>query len=93
VNSLLELLANPLIITTEELVSEFADWGNLRLKTIENLRTTPTSRPKSKGTALKGYQKGSDEVAVLMLTSGSTGVRIRDAILVFNLGETRRPLD
>jgi long-subunit acyl-CoA synthetase (AMP-forming) len=32
-----------------------------------------TSRSESKGTALKGYQKGSDEVAVLMLTSGSTG--------------------
>lgn len=50
INSLLELLANPLIITTEELVSEFADWDNLRLKTIEDLRTTPTSRSKSKGT-------------------------------------------
>jgi acyl-CoA synthetase (AMP-forming)/AMP-acid ligase II len=73
VNSLLELLANPLIITTEELVSEFTGWYNLRLKTIEELRTTPTSRLKSKGAALKGYQKGSNEVAVLMLTSGSTG--------------------
>jgi acyl-CoA synthetase (AMP-forming)/AMP-acid ligase II len=70
-NALLELLANPLIITTEELASEFADFDNLRLKAIEELRTAPS--PKSKGTALKGYQKGSDEVAVLMLTSGSTG--------------------
>jgi acyl-CoA synthetase (AMP-forming)/AMP-acid ligase II len=73
IESLLELLANPLIVTTEELVPEFAGWENLRLKTVEELRTTPTSRSKAKGTALKGYQKGSDEVAVLMLTSGSTG--------------------
>ena len=51
-NALLELLANPLIITTEELASEFADFDNLRLKTIEELRTAPS--PKSKGTALKG---------------------------------------
>jgi len=72
-NALLELLANPLIITTEELASNFADFDNLRLKTIEELRTTSTSPPKTKGTALKGYQKGTDEIAVLMLTSGSTG--------------------
>ncbi len=71
IESLLELLSNPLIITTEELLPEFAGWDSLRLKAIGELRMTPTSR--SKGSALKGYQKASDEVAVLMLTSGSTG--------------------
>ena len=50
IEALLELLANPLIVTTEELVPEFDGWENLRLKTIQELLTTPTSRSKSKGT-------------------------------------------
>ena len=71
--SILKLLHNPLVITTDELKSDFADLDNVRLVTLSELEATPTSRLDHKDNCLGGYQKCQDDVAVLMLTSGSTG--------------------
>jgi acyl-CoA synthetase (AMP-forming)/AMP-acid ligase II len=71
--SVLKLLNNPLIITTQELAKDFADLGNIQLKTIEELEATPTHLLDSKLISLGGYKKSQNDVAVLMLTSGSTG--------------------
>ncbi|PMD43075.1 putative non-ribosomal peptide synthase-like protein [Hyaloscypha variabilis F] len=71
--SILKLLHNPLVITTDDLKTDFADLDNVRLVTLTELEATPTSRLDNKGARLGGYQKCHDDVAVLMLTSGSTG--------------------
>ena len=69
-NHLQSLLNDPIILTTEALVDEFAGVDNLRIHAIEslskpcdNLNTSPTN----------GINKKPDELATLMLTSGSTG--------------------
>lgn len=66
--SLQKLLKNPLVLTTDEMVSEFSCLEDLRVKTIKQV----TNSAKSK-LGLKGNSKGATDVAVLMLTSGSTG--------------------
>jgi acyl-CoA synthetase (AMP-forming)/AMP-acid ligase II len=70
--SLRKLLNNPLIITTDALLAEFAGLGNLRIKTIDQLKVTPTPTYFGAG-VLGGYLKHGKDLAVLMLTSGSTG--------------------
>ena len=71
--SILKLLHNPLVVTTDELKTDFADLDNVRLVTLNELEASPTSRLDHKENCLGGYQKCQDDVAVLMLTSGSTG--------------------
>ncbi|KAE9374207.1 putative non-ribosomal peptide synthase-like protein [Stipitochalara longipes BDJ] len=72
--STLNLLNNPLVITTDDLRSDFAGLDNVRLVTLSELEATPTSLLDNNGAYLGGYQKCQDDVAVLMLTSGSTGM-------------------
>jgi acyl-CoA synthetase (AMP-forming)/AMP-acid ligase II len=72
-DSVLKLLNNPLIITTHELRTDFADLDNIQLKTIEELEATPIQRLDRNHIQLRGYKKTQDDIAALMLTSGSTG--------------------
>jgi acyl-CoA synthetase (AMP-forming)/AMP-acid ligase II len=67
--SLQKLLDNPLILTTKALASEFTGLNNVRIKTIEEIIMTPPQE----GAVLGGYKKQRSDLAVLMLTSGSTG--------------------
>lgn len=66
--SVQKLLNNPLILTSDEIVSEFTCLGTARIKTVKEVMNTPKS-----GGILKGTCKSSTDVAILMLTSGSTG--------------------
>jgi acyl-CoA synthetase (AMP-forming)/AMP-acid ligase II len=67
--SLQKLLDNPLVLTTNVLAPEFAGVKNIHIKTIDEIVTTPSQG----GTVLGGYKKHRSDLAVLMLTSGSTG--------------------
>lgn len=71
--SVLKLLGNPLVLTTADLAADFAGLENVRIKTIQELEYTPTHRLNCEGAVLRGYRKCRKDIAVLMLTSGSTG--------------------
>jgi acyl-CoA synthetase (AMP-forming)/AMP-acid ligase II len=71
--STLKLLRNPLILTTNDLACDFEGLNDIRIKTTEELEATPTYHLNYEGAFLGGYRKSSDDLAVLMLTSGSTG--------------------
>ena len=63
------LLHHPVIITRDRLVSDFADLGDkLHIRTIEDLQSRNGFHNME-----KPRQKAGDEIAALMLTSGSTG--------------------
>jgi acyl-CoA synthetase (AMP-forming)/AMP-acid ligase II/thioesterase domain-containing protein len=62
------LLNKPVILTSRTLVSEFLESHELNIRPVESLRAQPgtiSSRPMP--------EKRGDEIAALMLTSGSTG--------------------
>ena len=69
-NHLQNLLNDPIILTTEALVDEFAGVDNLRIHAIESL-SKPCDNLNS--TSASGSNKKPDDLATLMLTSGSTG--------------------
>ena len=69
------LLKDPLILTTEKLVPDFLSIEGLNLETVEKIRN---GSPVANGFSLHdstpaGFLKHPEAVAVLMLTSGSTG--------------------
>lgn len=69
------VLNNPIVLTQKHLVSEFLDLPGLEIHTIEDLvDSTPTEKPpQSNGTLYSAYTKTPEDIAALMLTSGSTG--------------------
>ncbi|KAL2059922.1 hypothetical protein VTL71DRAFT_10077 [Oculimacula yallundae] len=81
IRSLQKILRLPLIITTDALKTEFPDIGGLRIFTTSDLDNTPASKPSSTAATdpsvskdcLPGFSKGPEDLAVLLLTSGSTG--------------------
>jgi acyl-CoA synthetase (AMP-forming)/AMP-acid ligase II len=68
-----KLLNNPLILTTDALLAEFAGLENARMKSIDQLKGFTTTHTNLDGSILDSDKKGPDDLAVLMLTSGSTG--------------------
>ena len=62
------LLNKPVVLTTTELLPEFLGNHELKVRTVESLRS-------ERGTTQIGHpiENSGDDVAVLMLTSGSTG--------------------
>ncbi|CZS94167.1 related to long-chain-fatty-acid CoA ligase FAA2 [Rhynchosporium agropyri] len=79
VRSLQQLLQSPLIITTEALKSEFPDIDGLRITTTSAIdeislpKIFPAPEPDLTKANHEGLRKKSEELAVLLLTSGSTG--------------------
>lgn len=61
------LLRDPVVLTREHLLPDFLDHDKLRIRTVESL---PTAISAFSGS---GSSKTASELAVLMLTSGSTG--------------------
>ncbi|KAG4429188.1 hypothetical protein IFR05_015331 [Cadophora sp. M221] len=79
IRSLQELLQHPSIITTEALMSDFPNLPRLRILTttdIDNISTLNESCTTNLDLAkhsLPGFSKQPEDLAVLLLTSGSTG--------------------
>ncbi|KAG4432846.1 hypothetical protein IFR05_011665 [Cadophora sp. M221] len=79
IRSLQELLQYPLIITTEALMLDFPNLPRLRILTttdIDNISTLNESSTTNLDLAkhsLPGFSKQAEDLAVLLLTSGSTG--------------------
>lgn len=68
---LFRLLKDPIVLTSEQLVGDFAECQDLRVNTIETL---PCDAGKSHALAeALGSTSNTQETAALMLTSGSTG--------------------
>ena len=69
------LLKNPVILTSKKLVQEFLHLGELNVHAVENLyNETDVETYLANGTLTNGVTyKYPDDIAVLMLTSGSTG--------------------
>lgn len=68
-NHLHQLLKNPIVLTSEHLVPDFLGHDQLQLHTVQSLPASSISSA-NPGT---GNTKTADDLAVLMLTSGSTG--------------------
>ncbi|ROW11307.1 hypothetical protein VMCG_01024 [Cytospora schulzeri] len=70
-----DVLRDPVVITREKLVSEFAIIdGSLPIHTIESLASQVRNVPGNSSTLLEeGMSKSSESIFALMLTSGSTG--------------------
>ena len=69
IRELQALLADPLIITADDLVADFCGLEGIRLTAASDIESMPdTSGP------IYGWSKEENDVAVLMLTSGSTGI-------------------
>ncbi len=68
-NHLHQLLRNPIVLTSEHLIPDFLGHDQLRLHAVQSL---PVSTNSSTFSGVKNI-KTADDVAVLMLTSGSTG--------------------
>lgn len=66
-NHLHTLLKNPIVLTLDRLVPDFLEHDQLRIRPVESL-PTPTSTFSGSGSS-----KTAGDLAVLMLTSGSTG--------------------
>ncbi|MCJ1467234.1 hypothetical protein MMC07_005857 [Pseudocyphellaria aurata] len=66
-NHLHTLLKNPIVLTLDRLVPDFLEHDQLRIHPVESL---PTPHSSFSGT---GNSKVANDLAVLMLTSGSTG--------------------
>ncbi|PGH18528.1 hypothetical protein AJ79_00305 [Helicocarpus griseus UAMH5409] len=67
------LLNEPLILTSDRLVHEFLDIEGLRIVTVESLVNQLPNGISSGHTTSSGHKKESEDAAILMLTSGSTG--------------------
>lgn len=67
-----ELLHDPIILTRERLVGEFLGLEKLRIRLVESLSSQRDAANPSPSNEF-GYRRDGDDVAVLMLTSGSTG--------------------
>ena len=70
-----KLLNDPICLTRESLVPEFACQSSLRLKTVDSISPVPLSDVENgaDGSIESNNSLGPDDPAVLMLTSGSTG--------------------
>lgn len=67
-------LKNPVILTSRRLVPEFLDVEGLNIHTIEDLQAAKKEIEDGASRGIvTGSLKGTDDVAALMLTSGSTG--------------------
>ncbi|KAL8829806.1 MAG: hypothetical protein Q9191_001809 [Dirinaria sp. TL-2023a] len=75
ISHLQTLLKDPLILTTEKLVPDFLGMEGLKLETIEKIRkgSSVTDGVSRHDPTTAGSSKHPEAVAVLMLTSGSTG--------------------
>jgi acyl-CoA synthetase (AMP-forming)/AMP-acid ligase II len=67
------VLRNPVILTSERLVAEFLDLEGLNIHTVESLQAGKESNLSASPITSRGGLKNGDNIAVLMLTSGSTG--------------------
>src|SRR5205814_1250580 len=67
-----KLLVKPVVITSEVLLPEFETVDDLNIQTIEQIRSKSSEQADS-ASLDEGLSKEEDDVAILMLTSGSTG--------------------
>ncbi|TVY44622.1 Nonribosomal peptide synthetase [Lachnellula subtilissima] len=68
-----KLLENPICLTRQEHLKDFAGQNELRIKTIESLHTTEHLDYHCSPENSRQSSKSPEDLAVLMLTSGSTG--------------------
>ena len=67
------LLQQPVVLTTRQLVAEFLGVEELCLVEVESLSLTLRSDGSASAVPMTGREKKTEDPAVLMLTSGSTG--------------------
>ncbi|RDL35285.1 uncharacterized protein BP5553_07216 [Venustampulla echinocandica] len=72
IRSLQKLLNDPFILTTEALIPEFCNLDGLQLHTIVSPDFTEDAQQRSNEN-VPGFDKHPSDLAILMLTSGSTG--------------------
>ena len=65
------LFSNPLILTSQRQVGEFCGLTELNIVPVDQLEPTPSSKVKPR---YPGFERSGEDLAALMLTSGSTGL-------------------
>ena len=68
-----EMLHDPICITRKRLLSEFAVVDAINVRTVEDLQYPPPTLPYERNISDRVACKQVDDIATLMLTSGSTG--------------------